>query len=70
MAKYKTLELHLTNMTTTRLGPNSYRHELLLTDWDDGEVVNVSMTLKHPITAITPVKIRVVEEDIPEAPLP
>jgi len=68
MAKYKTLELHLHSMTTLKLGPNSYRHDLTLRDWDDGETVTCSMTLSYPITAVTPMRIRVVVEDIPEAP--
>ncbi|GAH86712.1 unnamed protein product, partial [marine sediment metagenome] len=37
MAKYKTLELHLHTMTTLKLGPNMYKHDLTLIDWDDGE---------------------------------
>ena len=70
MAKFKTLELHLTQMTTLRLGPNSYSHDITLVDWDDGEKVHATMVLNHPITAVTPMRIRVVEEDIPEAPVP
>ena len=70
MAKYKTLELHLTQMSTLRLGPNTYSHEITLVDWDDGEKVKATMVLDHPITAVTPMKIRVVVEDIPEAPPP
>lgn len=70
MAKYKTLELHLHTMTTVRLAPNSYQHTLVLRDWDDGETINMTMTLDYPITAITPLKLRVVVEDIPEAPAP
>ncbi|GAI89750.1 unnamed protein product [marine sediment metagenome] len=70
MAKYKTLELHLHTMTTTKLGPNIYKHNLTLIDWDDGEEVKITMTLSYPITAVTPLKLRVVVEDIPEAPAP
>ena len=70
MAKYKTLELHLHTMTTLKLGPNMYKHELTLVDWDDGEEVKLTATLAYPITAVTPLKFRVVVEDIPEAPLP
>ena len=70
MAALKTLELHLTQMTTSRLAPNKYQHNLTLRDWDDGEKVDITMTLKHPITAVTPLKLRVVYEDIPEAPPP
>ncbi|GAI90753.1 unnamed protein product [marine sediment metagenome] len=70
MAKYKTLELHLLKLYTLRLGPNSYKHTCTLADWDDGESVELSMTLKYPITAVTPLKLRVVVEDLPEAPAP
>lgn len=70
MAKYKTLELHLASMTTLRMAPNQYHHDITLVDWDDGEEVNLSMTLKYPITAVTPLKLRVIEEDLPEAPAP
>lgn len=70
MAKYKTLELHLHTMTTLKLGPNMYKHDLTLRDWDDGEEVKITMTLDYPITTVTPLKIRVVVEDIPEAPTP
>ena len=70
MAKFRTLELHLYSMTTIKVGPNKYQHTLTLRDWDDGEEVNVTMTLKHPISAVTPLKLRVIEEDIPEAPPP
>ncbi|MBA7609563.1 hypothetical protein ES703_16754 [subsurface metagenome] len=70
MAKYKTLELHLHTMKTVKLGPNNYKHTITLVDWDDGEEVIIAASLHYPISAITPLKMRVVEEDIPEAPSP
>jgi len=68
MAALRTLELHLHTMTTLRLGPNNYQHTMVLRDWDDGEEVKLTMTLKYPISAITPLKLRVVFEDLPESP--
>ncbi len=67
MAALRTLELHLHTMNTIRLGPNNYRHTIVLRDWDDGEEVNLTMTLKYPVSAITPLKLRVVQEDLPES---
>ncbi|MBA7479413.1 hypothetical protein ES707_14847 [subsurface metagenome] len=69
MSKYKTLELHLHTMTTLKLGPNMYKHDIILVDWDDGEEVKITTTLDYPINAITPLKFRVIVEDIPEAPV-
>ncbi len=68
MAKYKTLELHLTSLSTLRLGPNHYRHTLSLRDWDDGEKISLTVDLAYPISAVTPIKFRVLIEDLPESP--
>ena len=68
MAKYKTLELHLISLQTTRLGASKYRHDLTLRDWDDGEEVSLTVELRYPISAVTAWKIRVLTEDLPESP--
>jgi len=70
MAKYKTLELHLVSLNTVRLAANSYRHDLTLRDWDDGEQVSLTITLSYPINAVQPFKLRVLTEDLPETPAP
>ena len=66
MAKYKTLELHMVSLNTIRIAPGNYRHTVTLHDWDDGEKVDLSIELSCPINAITPLKIRVLIEDLPE----
>ena len=68
MAEYKTLELHLVSLQTIRMGPNLYRHDITLHDWDDGEKVDLTINLSYPINAITPLKIRVLIEDLLESP--
>ncbi|MBA7540936.1 hypothetical protein ES705_33239 [subsurface metagenome] len=68
MAKYKTLELHPVKLDTIRLAPGNYRHSITLHDWDDGEEVTFTINLSYPINAITPLKIRVLIEDLLESP--
>lgn len=68
MAKYKTLELHLVELKTIRVSPNNYRHTLTLRDWDDGEQISLTVNLSYPINAVTPIKFRVLVEDLPESP--
>ncbi len=66
MAKYKTLELHLISLQTTRISANNYHHEITLRDWDDGEEVKITIQLSYPISAVTAWKLRVLIEDLTE----
>jgi len=68
MAKYKTLELHLVSLNTIRLSANNYRHTLTLRDWDDGEEISLTVDLSYPINAVTPIKFRILIEDLLESP--
>ncbi len=68
MSKYQTYELHVISLKTVRLGPREYLHNVILRDWDDGQQVMLDMRLSNPINTITPWKIRVLIEDLPESP--
>lgn len=58
----------MVSLSTLRIGPGNYRHSVTLHDWDDGEQVSLTIDLSYPINAITPLKIRVLIEDLLETP--
>lgn len=67
MAKFKTLDLHLTQLDVIRAGPGSYLHQIRVTDWDDGVEFPMSIQLEYPIIAISNFKIRIQVEDLIES---
>ncbi|MBA7709935.1 hypothetical protein ES703_118861 [subsurface metagenome] len=68
MAKFRTLDLHLTNLKVTRLGPGRYRNEVMCRDWDDGVGIPFDTITPYPILAISNFKVRVQVEDLIESP--
>ena len=72
MAKYITYELHLVELETLKLRDGEYRQNVVLRDWDDGQVVRLTIITPFPITTVQPWKVRVLteqlEESLPTAP--
>ncbi|TET13522.1 MAG: hypothetical protein E3J81_08405 [Dehalococcoidia bacterium] len=70
MAKFRTLDLHLTNLKVTRLGPGRYQNEISCVDWDDGVKVSFKTITLYPFIAVSIFKIRAQVEDLIESEPP
>lgn len=68
MANWRDLQLHPWEYKTTRLGPRNYRSVIKLRDWDDGSYTELTVDTPGPIIGIKDLEIRILVEDIPEAP--
>lgn len=68
MAKLATLDLHLTNLEVTRLGPWRYSNKITCRDWDDVQRISFTTTTEFPIIAISSFKVRIQVEDLLESP--
>lgn len=68
MAKFRTLDLTLTNLQVVRVAAGIYQHSIEVTDWDDGVVVTFSATLDNPIIAVSAFKLRIQIEQLEETP--
>ncbi len=68
MAKFHTLDLHLTNLDVIRLGPFRYTNQVTCRDWDDGEEISFTAKMRFPIMAISNFKVRIQVEDLVESP--